>query len=112
MIPVKAITSVTTAKDGLRFTKVQVVCSGNTIDFRVSHGEAKAIRELLTDLTLGRHSSQQQAASAGSGTPVPSSHVPLESRSVAAELDRLAELKQRGVLTEEEFRIQKTRLLG
>lgn len=62
VIPVKHMSSVTTEKDGMRFTKVVVVSSGNTIGFRVSHGEAEPIRTLLTQLMLGSHPSQQEAA--------------------------------------------------
>lgn len=64
VIPVKSISSVTTEKDGMRFTKVQVICSGNTVDFRVSHAEANPIRDLLTQLVIGSHPSQQAAPSA------------------------------------------------
>jgi hypothetical protein len=34
------------------------------------------------------------------------------SRSAASELERLADLRARGVLTEEEFQAQKRRILG
>jgi hypothetical protein len=59
VIPVKAISSVTTKKDGLRFTNVSVICAGNTIDFRVSHNEAEPIKQTLTSLMLGSHPAQQ-----------------------------------------------------
>ena len=41
MIPIKNISSVATKRDGLLNTLVQVITSGNTIDFRVSHSEAE-----------------------------------------------------------------------
>lgn len=52
LIPVKQITSVTTAKDGLRNWKVSIVTSGNTIDMRVSREEAERIRATLLQLML------------------------------------------------------------
>lgn len=51
MIPVRSITSITTKK-GLANTTVSVIVPGNTIDFRVSHGEAKTIKETLQRLML------------------------------------------------------------
>ena len=53
MIPVKSITSVKTKRDGIVNTLVQVVTSGNTIDFRVSHKEAEQVKQVLNRLILG-----------------------------------------------------------
>lgn len=47
MIPMKSISSVTTKRDGFRNTLVSVITSGNTIDFRVSHAEAKQVVDLV-----------------------------------------------------------------
>lgn len=55
MIPIRMISSVATEKDGLRFSKVRVTCSGNTVDFRVSHGQAQEVKSLLTGLMLAAH---------------------------------------------------------
>ena len=52
MMPLKAITGVTTKKDGLRFTLVNVASAGSTIGFRVGHGEAAELSRLLTELML------------------------------------------------------------
>lgn len=52
MIPIKAITSVTTRKDGLRNWAVSVITSGNAIDMRVSKGEADQIKATLQQLML------------------------------------------------------------
>jgi hypothetical protein len=51
MIPVRSITSIT-SKKGLTNTTVSVIVPGNTIDFRVSHGEAKTVKETLQRLML------------------------------------------------------------
>jgi hypothetical protein len=50
MIPVKAITSVTTKKDGLRNYAVSVITSGNTLDMRVSKDEAEQVKGTLLRL--------------------------------------------------------------
>jgi hypothetical protein len=52
MIPVSRISSVATQKDGLRFTLVRVMTIGNTIEFRVGHGQAQEIKALLSSLML------------------------------------------------------------
>ena len=49
MIPVRAITSVT-SKKGMANTTVSVITSGNTIDFRISHGEADRLKSTLLQL--------------------------------------------------------------
>ena len=51
MIPVRSITSIT-SKKGLTNTVVSVIVPGNTIDFRISHGEAKTVKETLQKLML------------------------------------------------------------
>lgn len=57
MIPIKAISSVSQKRDGLH-QAVSVICSGNTIEFRVGKKEADTVKALLTDLILGKHTSQ------------------------------------------------------
>lgn len=52
MIPVRAITSVT-SKKGLANTTVSVITAGNTIDFRISHGEADRVKSTLLQLMAG-----------------------------------------------------------
>lgn len=54
LILIRSISSVTTAKDGFR-TKVTVVTSGNTIDFRVDKSLAMQVKDTLTRLMLGDH---------------------------------------------------------
>ncbi len=103
MIPIKSITSVTAQKDGLRFWKVSVIASGNTIDFRVFPEEAKKVKEVLTQLILGSHSSQQPAAI---------SKPDAGQADVMEQLSKLAQLRDAGVLTEDEFQAKKTDLLS
>lgn len=112
VIPVKAISSVTTKRDGLRFTQVQLTCSGNLISFRVAHDQALAAKELIASLILGRHPAQQ-VPSQNSADPVPTSMPtsPTAVRSIADELAKLAELRAAGILTGDEFEAQKRKIL-
>lgn len=52
MIPIRQITSVLTKRDGVLNTIVSVVTAGNVVDFRVSHAEAKVVRDTLNRLML------------------------------------------------------------
>lgn len=52
MIPMKAITGVTTKRDGMINTIVSVTSSSAAIGFRVSHKEAEQIRQLINQLVL------------------------------------------------------------
>jgi hypothetical protein len=52
MLPAKAITSVSSRRDGMLNTVVSVNTAAGAIDFRVSHSDAERIRGLLTDLIL------------------------------------------------------------
>ena len=111
MIPVKSMSSVTTSRDGLLNTKVSVITSGNTVDFRVSHAEATHVKTVLTQLILGTHPSQQVPS-----TPpiyaAPASVPAAPQDDVMAQLARLGDLKTAGVLTEEEFSQKKSELLA
>lgn len=108
MIPVKSMTSVLTERDGLRFWKVTVTASGNSVDFRCDKSEAEQAKSVLTQLMLGTHPAQS------SSSPAPATAItpPPTSSGVAEELKKLAELREIGVLTEDEFAAQKAKLLG
>ncbi|GAX51608.1 SHOCT domain-containing protein [Streptomyces olivochromogenes] len=110
MIPVKSISSVVTKRDGLMYTKVVVVASGNTIDFRVPHDSAPGIKALLTDLVLGKIPASGQAAPAAppvqAPAPAPQVSAPVE------QLRQLAELRDAGILSEEEFAAKKAEILA
>jgi hypothetical protein len=102
MIPVKSISSVTTKRDGMLNTLVQVVTSGNTIDFRVSHGEAAHIRGVLNDLIL-----RGPAPAFTHSAPAPA-----QAPDVAGQLAQLGQLRDAGVLTAAEFDAKKAELLA
>jgi hypothetical protein len=97
VIPTKSISSVQAKKDGLVFTKVTAYASGNTIVFRLSHAEAKSFKDALTKLVL------EQSSSSGQTVVAPD---PVE------QLRKLAELRDLGVVSVEEFEAKKADLLA
>ena len=117
MMPVKSISSVTAGKDGLRFYKVVVIATGNTVEFRVDKKDGEAAKALLTQLVLGSHPAQQRPAGSAA-LPPPTTTVPAPALAstppvtVSDELIKLVQLRDAGVLTEAEFQSQKSKLLG
>ncbi|MEU6557112.1 SHOCT domain-containing protein [Streptomyces sp. NPDC046915] len=108
MIPVKNISSVVTKRDGLMYTKVVVVASGNTIDFRVPHESAPGIKSLLTDLVLGNVPAPGHTPPPPAQPSAPSS----QAGSAVEQLQQLAQLRDAGILTEEEFATKKAEILA
>ena len=106
MIPVKSMTSVTAQKDGMRYWKVTVITSGNTVDFRVSKDEAQAVKDTLTRLMLGSHPSQNQSAA-----PVVAA-APAAEPDAMEQITKLAGMRDAGILTDEEFNAKKAELLA
>ena|SRR5437868_12426425 len=102
MIPIRMIQGVTTHRGGFGWTIVKVTTAGDVIEFRVSKHDAEVVKETITNLMLG----------GPTATPAPVSLPATFSSSVADEIRRLAELRDAGVLSEEEFAAQKGRLLG
>lgn len=90
--PLKAVSSVQAKKDGFR-TRITIYATGNTIEFRTSHDEAARFKGAVTERLLR----------SPAGTPA---------SSVVDELGKLADLRDRGVVTQIEFEEQKARLLG
>ena len=111
VIPVRSMTSVTTERNGLRFTKVRVVCSGNTIDFRVGHEEAQRVKDLLTSLMLGSHPAQQRG-NMDRDQSLPAVDPATGGDDVMEQIAKLGQLRDAGLLTEEEFSAKKADLLG
>jgi hypothetical protein len=110
MIPVKSMSSVTTSRDGVMNTKVSVITSGNTIDFRVSHAEAARVKDVLTQLILGTHPDQTAQPVAVVAPPVHAAAAPQDD--LMAQLAKLGDLRTAGVLTDEEFSQKKSELLA
>lgn len=109
MIPIKSISSVTAEREGL-LHNVKVICSGNSIDFRVRRDDADNIKAMITQLVLGSHPAQQGTPPTPSPPPPPAAAAPLSS--ATDDLVRLAGLHHDGVLTDAEFAAAKARLLG
>jgi Short C-terminal domain len=107
MIPVKSITSVATKRDGMLNTIVQIITSGNSIDFRVSHSEAAQIRDILNRLILGGPAEAVAAPVAVAEAPAAAS-----APNVAEQLHQLGALRDAGVLSEDEFAAKKAELLA
>lgn len=105
MIPVKAISSVTTKKDGFTKAKLVMIVSGNTIEARLSPKEADEAKQTLTALILGTHPSQQQPTS--TALPSATAAAPPD---LSSQLKQLAELHAAGALSEAEFATAKARL--
>lgn len=123
MIPVRSMASVTTKKDGLRFYKLVVVSTGNTVEFRVDKAEAEAAKTLLTQLMVGTHPAQQPAAPSAAPiatTPAPAAPEPIAQATaptaaepnLAERLRELANLREEGILSDDEFQQLKSKLLG
>jgi hypothetical protein len=102
VIPIASVDSVQTRKTGA-LTLVHVHAGGDRVRFRFTHDDAQRFKEAVTKLILDRSA----AAQASRPEPVAASIV-----SVADEIRKLAELRDDGILTEEEFRAQKAKLLG
>ncbi|MEU6544097.1 SHOCT domain-containing protein [Streptomyces sp. NPDC046859] len=111
MIPVRNIASVVTKRDGLMFTKVVVVASGNNIEFRVPHDAAPRIKALLTDLILGKVPVPGQAP-AQAPAPAAPAPAPQAATTPVEQLRQLAELRDAGILSEEEFTAKKAEILA
>jgi hypothetical protein len=99
MIPIRQIQGVSTHRAGLSYTTVRVASAGDVTEFRAGRKQAEDIRALLLSLMSG--------PPPGASYPAPPGPA-----SVAEELRKLAELRDTGVLTEQEFQAQKSRLLG
>ena len=98
--PTRSITSVHAKKDGVLFTEVTAYASGNNIEFRFAHKEASKFVDTLMSLILG--------GQPGVSAPITPSVQP----DVMEQLGKLGDLRDAGILTEDEFLSKKTELLG
>jgi Short C-terminal domain len=94
IIPIRAISSVQAKKHGLR-TNVTVYASGNTVEFRIAHQEAQRFKDAVMQLVLA-------------GPPTTS---PPAGDDVADLIRKLGELRDQGLLTDDEFNAKKRKLL-
>ena len=99
VIPIRAVQGVATHKAGLAYTTVDVTTSGDHVRFRVTKAEAQKTKDTILRLMFDSADASPTPATSGAAL-------------VADELAKLAQLRESGVLSEEEFQAQKTRLLG
>lgn len=133
---IRSITSVTDKKSGLTKNVVSVIASGNTIDFRCSQSEAVEFKRLLNQLVAnGGQSPQPPAAqppqyqqmpprgyapqyapppppvAPPTPPPAPTPAAP-STDDIMAQLQKLGQLRDAGILSEEEFAAKKAELLS
>ena len=96
VIPISRISSVQTRKKVI-FEMIDITTSGNVIEFKSSPWVAPKLKETILELV--------NRASSAAGN-VAQTIDPTE------QLTKLAELHKAGVLTDEEFNVKKTELLG
>ncbi|MEO7722384.1 MAG: SHOCT domain-containing protein [Pseudolysinimonas sp.] len=104
MVPIRQVSSIT-SKKGLGInTVVTVNTSGGALEFRTSHKEAASAKDLVQRLMLQASQPQQVVVQAAASAPA--------AESVTDQLQKLASLRDAGILTEEEFTAKKTELLA
>jgi hypothetical protein len=93
--PIRAIASVQTRKDGFH-TKVIVHATGNPIEFRFRHEHARLFKDQIQALVLNF------------GQPAPTA----ATTDIPEQLMKLAQLRDSGIITQEEFAAKKAELLA
>lgn len=105
MIPIKAISSVSSKKDGALNTVVRLATSSGDIEFRTSHKEAAIVKDYVQKLMLWDPAkaapAQTAPTEAAPATPDP-----------GAQLQQLKGLLDAGVLTQDEYDAKKTEILA
>lgn len=115
MIALKAITSVTMVRDGMMWTKISVIASGNTIDFRVTKGSADEIKGVLTQLVLGTHPAQTVTAATAAPVNAPAAPVAQPApggQSVPERLSQLDALLGQGYISADEHSARRAAILS
>ena len=103
MTPVRSMTSVQTKKDGF-YTKVIIYAAGNEVEFRFRHDAAHEFRGALESLMLGDVPSTSAQPAVGTTTP--------DTPDTTEQIRKLAELRDSGILSEDEFQTKKAELLA
>jgi hypothetical protein len=104
VIPLRAVTSVTTRRDGALNSVLAVSTPAGVVDMRIAHKEAERAKQTITELMLAAQQQtvvvQHAAAPTASAVDVP------------AQIAKLAELHAAGILTDTEFADKKAQLLA
>jgi hypothetical protein len=113
VIPIKMIQGVSTARKGVRFTAVVVATAGSSVEFHVVANDAENIKNTIRNLMLNGPAATPAPIAVHVAAPATSSPAPATtSSSLADELVKLVQLRDTGVLTPQEFHLQKARLLA
>lgn len=109
MLPLSAITSLSLRKDGMNHQMVVVQTAGGVIEFRVSRANAADFRLAVI--------SQMQASAANPAKVEIQNQGPPQAQAIpsfdlADQIQKLASLRDAGILTEDEFQAKKTQLLN
>lgn len=105
--PYDRITTVTSSR-GMTFGKIVISTAGAArVVEQVVKGEAEALAALIRERVEGTTRTRYETPAAPSATGAATTPI-----SVASELRELAELRDQGILTSEEFAAQKAKLLG
>lgn len=114
VIPLKSVSSVQ-VKRGSWYHDVTIYASGNTIVLSVDAADAEKVRGLVMDQVLGG-SSSSGSAPPPTPAPAPAPAAPAASApsgdDVIAQIRKLGELRDAGLLTDAEFDAKKAELLG
>lgn len=102
VIPIKSVSSVQ-AKRGAWYQDLTIFASGNTIVLSVDAGDAERLRGLIMDQVTGGPS-HPLAAPGAPAAP--------DGDAILGQIRKLGELRDAGLLTDEEFETKKAELLG
>jgi hypothetical protein len=108
MLPLSAITSLSLRKDGLNHQMVVVQTAGGAIEFRVSRYNAADFRLAVINqmqVSAATPTKVEVQSSTPVGQPAPPTF------DLADQIQKLASLRDAGILTEEEFQLKKSQLL-
>lgn len=108
VIPTKSISSVQVRR-GSWYHDVTIYCSGNTIVLAVDAAEAEKLRGLVMDMVVGK-GAPAPAPTAPPPTAPPTPAAP-SGDEILAQIRKLGELRDAGILTQEEFDTKKAELL-
>jgi Short C-terminal domain len=111
MLPLSAITSLSLRKDGMNHQMVVVQTAGGVIEFRVSRANAADFRLAVINQmqTAAATPNKVEVVNQVSTLSAPAEQTP--NIDLADQLQKLASLRDSGILTEDEFQAKKTQLL-
>ena len=107
-LPISAISGISLRKDGLNHQIVSVATAAGSIDFRLSRQNAADFRvAIVTQMQKAAESDRRPEVSREESTLT--SVIP--SHDLIEQLEKLAALRDRGIISDEEFQIKKTQIL-